>query len=263
MKPQDKAGAQYWNKNWSQAELPKPFSHTNTSLDNYVNLELHKYFQKILNKEKKLSVLEIGCANSIWPIYFHQYFNADVFGLDYSEIGCEKSRYLFEYYKVPAKVYCADLFAPPETLLQKFDLVVSFGVVEHFEDTANCLKACAALVKPGGHLFTWIPNMAGLNGFIQKYVDRKIYDIHMPLTKKTFMKAHKDAGLRLENCDYFMPINLGVVHSGAFTAHPLNQFFRRILSGLSKIVWILERWGIKIPKNHFTSPYIISMAEIS
>ncbi len=259
----DKAGTSYWDENWSKVKFPKPFNHTDLSLDNYVNLELHKYFQKVLGNKKGFSVLEIGCANSTWPIYFHQYFDAKVYGLDYSEIGCEKSRSLLEHYKIPGEVYCADLFSPPPELLGKFDLVVSFGVVEHFENTADCLKSCAALVKPGGLLLTLIPNMPSMIGLIQKFVDREIYDIHMPITKKKFINAHKEAGLPLKECDYFLSISLSVVNYGSFSKNPLNKYLRHALSASSKIFWILERYGLKIPKNQITSPYLIALCELS
>jgi len=140
----DKAGANYWDQNWSQADIPKLFDHNDQNLDNYVNLQLHEYLKVLLKDKKEFSVLEIGCANSVWPMYFYQQFNAEIHGLDYSEIGCEKSRRLLNHYKIPGEIYCADLFTPPADLLEKFDLVVSFGVVEHFENTTDCINACAA-----------------------------------------------------------------------------------------------------------------------
>jgi SAM-dependent methyltransferase len=176
-------------------------------------------------------------------------------------VGCEKSRDLLEHYNVQGEIYCADLFSPPADLLQKFDLVVSFGVVEHFEDTAHCLKSCAAFVKPGGLLLTLIPNIPSLIGFIQKFVDRAVYDVHVPLTKKNMLDAHQSAALELSYCDYFMSINLSVVNSGSFSHHKLNPLLRRILSGTSKISWILERYGLRIPKNWLTSPYIMTVAK--
>ena len=160
----DKAGTTYWDDNWSKVEFPKAFDENDQSLDNYVKLQLHAFFKNLLKDKKKFRVLEIGCANSIWPIYFHQYFSADVYGLDYSEVGCEKSRALLKHYHVPGEIYCADLFSPPSDLLQKFDFVVSFGVVEHFENTAHCLKSCAAFVKSGGTLLTLIPNIPSIIG---------------------------------------------------------------------------------------------------
>jgi SAM-dependent methyltransferase len=258
----DKAGTTYWDDNWSKVEFPKAFDENDQSLDNYANLQLHAFFKNILKDKEKFSVLEIGCANSIWPIYFHQYFNADVYGLDYSEVGCAKSRALLKHYHVPGEIYCADLFSPPAELLQKFDLVVSFGVVEHFENTAHCLKSCAAFLKPGGLLLTLIPNIPSIIGFIQKFVDKDVYDIHVPLTKKNMLDAHHFAALDLDYCDYFMSINLSVVNSGSFSSNRLNPFLRHVLSGTSKVCWILERYGLKIPKNRLTSPYIMTVAKV-
>ena len=262
MTQNDKAGATYWDDNWSKVEFPKAFDENDQSLDNYVNLHLHAFFKNLLKDKKKFSVLEIGCANSIWPIYFHQYFNAEVYGVDYSEVGCEKSRALLDHYHIPGEIYCADLFSPPSNLLQKFDLVVSFGVVEHFEDTAYCLKSCAAFVIPGGLLLTLIPNIPSVIGFIQKFVDREVYDVHVPLTKKKLINAHKATDLKLMHCEYFMSMNLSVVNSGSFSSHRFNPFLRHALSGTSKASWILEKYGLKLPKNRLTSPYIMAVAKV-
>jgi len=53
---------------------------------------------------------------------------------------------------------------PPDHLLGAYDFGVSFGVAEHFEDTAECLAAFRRFLKPSGILFTAIPNLAGLLG---------------------------------------------------------------------------------------------------
>jgi len=256
----DKAGLKYWDENWSNTQIPAMFDHTNDSLDNYVNQKLHELFKTIIGERKNIDILEIGCANSIWPVYFHKYFDANVYGLDYSEIGCKRSRDILNHYNIPATILCADLFSPPTSLLKKFDLVVSFGVIEHFINTADCLKSCAAFVKPEGLLFTLIPNMYGLTGFLQKTVDKDIYDIHVPLSKANMISAHESVNQKIEFCNYFLSLNLGVVSSGKFSNHSLNKYFRHFLSVPSKTAWILEKYGIPLPVNKFSSPYIISLA---
>ncbi len=257
----DKAGVKYWEKNWSGVKRPTLFCEKNKSLDNYVNLQLHKYFKSIFKQKKDFKIIEIGSANSIWPIYFNQFFNARSDGLDYSEVGCKKSRELLKFHKLSGDIYCADLFKPLKKIQSKYDYAVSFGVVEHFEDTANCLQSCAKLLKPGGILITVIPNMPSLIGLIQKFIDRKVYDVHVPLTKKKLSKAHEETSLKLQKCEYFMSINFSVVNSGSFSSNKYNKPLRHLLSSTSKIFWILEKYGIKIPKNRFTSPYIIAIAE--
>jgi SAM-dependent methyltransferase len=259
----DKAGVGYWNATWDRAQLPPPFDPADTSLDNYVNVQLHRYFRSRVADQSGLKVLEIGCANSIWSVHFHQFWQASVTGLDYSEVGCAKTRQLFDAYGIAGDVLCADLFAPPSDLLAQFDIVMSFGVVEHFRDTASCLRACARFVKPSGRMITLIPNLTGLVGWIQKSVDPAVYGVHVPLTREQFAAAHRQAGIDLLECDYFLAINLSAVNSGRFSVHPWNRHFRHLLSATSKVVWLLEGRGARLlPTNRFTSPYIIAVARI-
>jgi len=256
----DRAGREYWEENWSNAGLPRPLDPHDQTLGNYVNLQLHHLFEQLLSGQRGFHVLEIGCANSIWPIYFHRHFSAHTAGLDYSEIGCARSRALLTHYEVPAAIHCGDLFDPPAELREKFDLVVSFGVVEHFEDTAECLRSIAAFLKPGGLLVTTIPNITGIVGWLQRVVDRAVYAVHVPLSREKLAAAHRRAGLTTLRCEYFLSLNLSAVNSGLFSTHPLNPLVRRIFSGVSKVVWWLERRGVRIPPNRVTSPYLIAVA---
>jgi 2-polyprenyl-3-methyl-5-hydroxy-6-metoxy-1,4-benzoquinol methylase len=259
----DRAGLEYWEAGWLQSTLPAPFEPTDDSLNNHINLQFHRYFERLLAGRKGLKILEVGCANSIWPVYFYRYHDCAVSGLDYSETGCARSRELLRMNQVPGRVYCADLFDPPHQLLGQFDLVMSFGVVEHFDDTAACLRACAALVRPGGQLLTVIPNLTGMVGMLQKWVDKNIYAMHVPLTRVQLRQANERAGLQVETHEYFVSISLGSVNSGRFTQHSLNRYMRRMFSWTSKSLWLLERYGIKIPANRITSPYVMSLARTS
>ena len=50
----DKAGTKYWDDNWSDSDRPLLFSEENKGLDNYVNLQFHKYFKSLFGEKKKL-----------------------------------------------------------------------------------------------------------------------------------------------------------------------------------------------------------------
>ncbi|WP_437830178.1 methyltransferase domain-containing protein [Sorangium sp. So ce1153] len=45
------------------------------------------------------------------------------------------------------------------------DAVVSPGVVEHFEDTAGCLRACARYLRPGGPIITEVQRSQFQNNY--------------------------------------------------------------------------------------------------
>jgi SAM-dependent methyltransferase len=257
----DKAGTDYWDSNWENSSIPMLFSDKNNSLDNFVNFQFHNFFKGLFGEQRGFSILELGCANSIWPIYFSQFFEAHADGIDYSAVGCKKSRQLLDYFKLPGQVHCADLFSPPENLINKYDYVISFGVVEHFQNTSECLEACSAFLRPGGTLITVIPNMAGIIGTIQKWAAPEVYDVHVPLTNESLANAHQSTALTLVNSAYFMSINLSVVNSGKFSDSPYNNLFRRILSAPSKVIWILEKFGLTIPTTATFSPYIIATGQ--
>lgn len=256
----DKAGHEYWDKTWSETDIPSTFDPYDTSLDNTFYAMVHEYFERLVGGRRGLRVLEIGCAHSVWPHYFTKYHGAQVDGLDYSETGCLKTRKMWDAQGLTGKIVCADMFKPPQDMVRGYDLVMSFGVVEHFKDTASCLGACASFVKADGQLFTMIPNMSGLVGFLQKYVDRDVYDIHVPLSLKALSEAHQVAGLKIEEARYFMGLNLSVVNSGRHAGKPIDRILRRALSAPGKLSWAVERSGIHLPANRLTSPYIFSLA---
>ena len=70
----------------------------------------------------------------------------------------------------------ADIFAlPPDP---EYDLVMSNGLIEHFNDTEDIIKRHIQFVKPGGTLFISLPNFRGLNGWFQKTFDAANYEKH-------------------------------------------------------------------------------------
>ena len=103
--------------------------------------------------------------------------------------------------------------------------------------------------------------MSGLVGLLQKTFDKDIYDIHVPLSAKELKKAHSSNEAILKKCEYFMSMNLSIVHASSLEGTIKNKIFRRALSVPTKLVWIAEKSGIRLPTNKFTSPYIIALAE--
>ena len=205
------------------------------------------------------SLIEIGAGGSEYLPYLHHKFGFEVTGLDYSEVGCESARELLKSMNVPGVVYQADMFDPPTLVLEKFDVVVSFGLVEHFTDTAQAIAACAAFAKPGGMVLTLIPNMTGLYGFLYKLFDRNIFDIHVPISLNELINAHHAAGLKIVQSECLLGLP-GVIDGDRIDPVWIRHALRRVVFRFSKIYWWLEERGIGIPENTFSSPYLICVA---
>ena len=124
----------YWDGIYKNNGLYEPIDPGLKCLNNYVNRQFHSFFAKTFTALclRNKNLIEIGCALSQWLPYFSKYFSLDVAGLDYSEIGCLKAKQIMERAGVKGEIINSDLFSPPETCLQKYSALVSFGVVEHF-----------------------------------------------------------------------------------------------------------------------------------
>lgn len=262
----DKAGKNYWNDSWASSDIPEAVNPSDRRLKNYVNRRFHQLFLRLFDKSETpaMRLLEIGCAKSAWLPYFSKEFGFSVCGIDYSPIGCQMARKVLQVNGVDAEVVCADFFSPPENMLGAFDVVVSFGVVEHFDDTAACLKAVASLLKPGGMLITNIPNMVGWIGSIQKLVNRPVYDIHQLIDPARLREAHEQAGLEVLECDYFVCTSFGVNNLIGISTRTVTGFLKRIflsiLSRTSMLVWLIENKTSAFPPYRFSSPYINCIA---
>jgi len=260
----DKAGKSYWDTCWSVDKILDPVD----PHGDYVNRQFHHHFTKAFAgiQTQGATLLEIGCARSQWLPYFVQQFGFKVYGLDYSAIGCRQEQQILEKAGVEGAVICADMFTPPSAMLGKFDIVISFGVAEHFENTAVCIHAFAKFLKPGGMLITSIPNMTGLIGFIQKLVNRPIYDIHVPLSTDDLEKSHQQANLQVVRCEYLIPVNFMVNNLNGlnlkdFTTR-LKALLLRGLSLLSKVIWLVDEHTVRFPLNRLSGSYVICIAQM-
>ncbi|HVO67337.1 MAG TPA: class I SAM-dependent methyltransferase [Syntrophales bacterium] len=257
----DKAGKQYWDKAWGTYDVPKEVNPRHGGLPNHINRRFHEYFCQIFSEANTQGkkILEIGCARSVWLPYFLKEFGFNVTGIDYSEIGCQQAMQILENERVNGKIVCADFFSPPGSMLEVFDVVVSFGVLEHFRDTTACVAAFSKFLKPGGLLITNIPNMLGFNGLLQKIINRPIFDIHIPLNIDTLMRVHQINGLRIISCNYFLFANLGVVNIENLK-ETLFYKVARLRSWVNEVVWIFERVVPALKPNRWSSPYINCVA---
>jgi 2-polyprenyl-3-methyl-5-hydroxy-6-metoxy-1,4-benzoquinol methylase len=261
-KNNDKAGKKYWNESWDSSATPTIVDPDNNQLKNYTNKKFNEVFQQIFDKNKtpSMSLLEIGCASSVWLPYFSKEFGFSVSGIDYSPPGCEIAQKILHNCKIDGDIVCADFFFPPKEMIASYDVVVSFGVVEHFEDSVECLKAFSLFLKPGGILITNIPNMVGCIGALQKIINKPVYDIHKLIDQKQLQLSHELAGFKIVKCEYFMSTGFGVNNLAGLHGGTISWFMKKIIIGIfsrfSMFIWLIESRINQFPTSKFLSPYI-------
>jgi 2-polyprenyl-3-methyl-5-hydroxy-6-metoxy-1,4-benzoquinol methylase len=154
---------EHWDQLWSheiRLRLPSPWLISTRNL------------QKVVLPHVRPGdrFLEIGCAPGKLLSWVAAELKAEVAGLDYSARGLSTAKRLFAALQLKADFRCEDLrtttFAPAS-----FDVVLSVGVIEHFDDPRPIVQDHLRLVKPGGIALITVPDYRGVYGVLQRYFD--------------------------------------------------------------------------------------------
>lgn len=210
-KPKDLASEQHWSSRYDKLEFR---GEADWKPADYDSRTLMHAIECALGGRKPTSILEVGCGNSHWLPYLGKSFGARVAGLDYSPIGCEQARAHLDANNVEGEIHCADLFAKHEAFAERFDFVYSLGLVEHFEDLDFVLTSLARFVKPGGVLFTEVPNLGSIHGLLSWVYQPAVLAKHQIITLSGLKAAHARIGLNVTGGDYVGLFSLNLVAWG-------------------------------------------------
>ncbi len=148
----------------------------------------------------------------------------------------------------------ADLF--DYTPVKLYDIVVSNGLIEHFENTTEIIKKHTEQLATDGALLITLPNFRGLNGWFQKQFDPENYAKHNINCMDLELLANIAQNLGLKNIKTY--------YHGGFMLWFENEAQRPFLGKLlKKILWLPLKIVSKITKieTRFLSPYIILSAQ--
>ena len=174
---------EFWDEYWTKYKLPC-LVNINFSFDRTLSYT----FKKILKKDSSKTIFEIGCAPGKWLLFFKEEFSYEVFGLEYSAVGVEKTLKNFDLSNMkPGHVYEGDFFnIQPD---RQFDIVISLGFIEHFDDVESVVEKHLQWLKQGGYLILGVPNFRGINYFIQKILNEDIIKKHnIKIMDKTYFE---------------------------------------------------------------------------
>ncbi|WP_419168974.1 class I SAM-dependent methyltransferase [Halobacteriovorax sp.] len=136
------------NKNLkSVASSYNSAGHDRSNVDN--NLE----FLKSQNIPKGSKILEVGCGTGTTSRWLYDNISEDVVGIDISESGINFARENSD--KVKYFLMSGDDLNFEEN---KFDIVISFDLVEHIPNIQKHFSEVSRVLKPGGRYIFATPN---------------------------------------------------------------------------------------------------------
>jgi SAM-dependent methyltransferase len=162
---------EFWNNYWGNIQLPSQVD-MDFPFDRCLAIELKKQLHGVSG-----DLFEIGCAPGKWLAHLSIECNLRPNGIEYSEPGMRATVNNLKVLNIPSGIIIAgDFFSQNPT--PQFDVVMSLGFIEHFDNAVDVVAQHLAWLKPGGLLVLGVPNFCGIYYFLQRVLDRSILDKH-------------------------------------------------------------------------------------
>ena len=156
-------------------------------------------------------------------------------------------------------VIVGSLFTPPlpETSI---DLIISFGLIEHFPDPREFLEACWNLLRPGGRLVVGYPSFLGLTGLIQRLVNPQAFDHHFSLSAEEMLSRMAELGFSEVESRYFSTFNPNMINWGSGWIRKMLMYSAFIL--ILPVEWAARLTGMQFSSKRFSSYVLFYRVEI-
>jgi SAM-dependent methyltransferase len=211
---------------------------------------------KIIKQKNTKTAIELGGFPGYYAIYLKKYQQLNTTLLDYFIHRDLVNQLLAAngMNRDDINIIEADLFnyIPPE----QYDMVLSFGLIEHFADTRGIIATHLPFLKPAGTLFITLPNFTGVNGWVQRNFDRENYDKHYIASMNPTLLAEYCRQLGLKNVEAY--------YHGGFSIWLENKAHQSaITKGFVKALWLAGKMISKVVpvESKLMSPYIVVKAE--
>ena len=208
--------------------------------------------------EKKISstrvALEIGCVPGTYLGYISKTFGYYPEGIDYVKGAANVTNATLKDFGLNAATIYEEDFLDWEPV-KTYDLVCSFGFIEHFDDTLQIVDKHVNILKKDGVLILEIPNFSSGQYFLHTLLDKRNLERHN--TKIMNLSFFKDIQKRHDLQTLYLGYTGGMFDfwsedSNPNTAQKILRFAVRILAF----------FGRRIPlHNKYFSPFIILIAK--
>ncbi|MDT3402955.1 class I SAM-dependent methyltransferase [Mucilaginibacter terrae] len=219
------------------------------------NYTFHQLFKKLLADKPIKSAIELGGFPGYYAIFLKKYFGLETSLFDFyvHEPILKEVLAANQLTQQDVKVIEGDLykFEPQE----QYDLVLSCGLIEHFNDTKDIIARHLMFLKPGGTLFITLPNFTGVNGWVQRTYDMDNYNKHNIDSMNPALLAEYCKQLGLKNVEAY--------YYGHFSIWLENMKQQsRFTKGFLKALWFAGKVFTKVVpvESKGLSPYIVVKA---
>lgn len=162
-------------------------------------------------------VLDVGCGGGILSESMAQR-GAQVTGIDLAEKSLQVAQLHALDSGIQLEYRCVAVEALAEEQPQTFDVVTCMEMLEHVPDPSSVVRACARLVKPGGHVFFSTLNR-NAKAYLMAVVGAEYVLNLLPKGTHEYSKFIKPSELAA----WMRASGLELQHQTGVSYHPLNK----------------------------------------
>lgn len=193
---------------WDMQGVFKPLHQLNPLRLNYIDSRAN-----LAGKQ----VLDVGCGGGILSESMAQR-GAQVTGIDMAEKSLQVAQLHALESGVQVEYRCVAVEALAQERPQAFDVVTCMEMLEHVPDPASVVRACATLVKPGGHVFFSTLNR-NAKAYLMAVVGAEYVLNLLPKGTHDYSKFIKPSELAA----WMRQSGLELQHQTGVTYHPLSK----------------------------------------
>jgi SAM-dependent methyltransferase len=167
---------EYWNKHHAH-RFPVLYSLFRglSCRFSYSFNDLFRVVALAVRDSKNKTFAELGCAPGYTLVELRNRLGVIPFGIENSPVGYRLNKEVFKRNAIPCDQVILGDFLSAELRVKyrnHFDVVGSFGLVEHFTSPHDAIEGHIDLVKENGRVVVMVPNFGGINGMLVRFFDK-------------------------------------------------------------------------------------------
>jgi 2-polyprenyl-3-methyl-5-hydroxy-6-metoxy-1,4-benzoquinol methylase len=190
----------YWNRHWQHRPRVEVIDRGDPFYgERGILLRAIRRFVPDLDRRK---VVELGGGASYRLLALTRWSGQPAVAVDFSAEGLETITAIFAANEGTVETALADVMTW-DADGRRFDLIVHWGLLEHFADPAPLVAKCASLLSPGGVLLFSMPNMEAWGAYFWRRFCPVNWSHHVFHPDEAVTRACIAAGLEAPTKFYF------------------------------------------------------------